>query len=78
MVARLGDETVHFEPLDDGVVVVGVSLVNSQPQTELLIDHELLIAYLALLTFSIGQNWTDNTFVLSGTTITPVEAVCHL
>ena len=31
VVARLGDETVYFETLDDGVVVVGVSLVNSQP-----------------------------------------------
>ena len=31
VVTRLGDETVHFEPLDHCVVVVRVSLVNSQP-----------------------------------------------
>ena len=58
VVARLGDETVHFKPLDHRVVAVGgVSLVNSQPCRQKIFHkstHELIIAYLALLTFSIG------------------------
>ena len=58
VVARLGDETVHFKPLDHRVVAVGgVSLVNSQPCRHKIFRKsslELIIAYLALLTFSIG------------------------
>ena len=68
VVTRLGDKTIHFEPLDNCVVVAAIGGIYCHPEdVNIFWQKKVSSPYLAFLTFSIGLNLTDNTFVLSGT-----------
>ena len=54
VVTRLGEETIHFEPLDNGVVVAAIGGIYCHPEEVNIFWQKVNSPYLAFLTFSIG------------------------